>query len=66
MLQRAAQARAFLDGRDYCLPDDFKQLAVPVFSHRVVASSRHASLQKKSETTESVLREIVESVRVPL
>ena len=62
MLQRAAQARAFLDGRDYCFPDDFKQLAVPVFSHRVVASSRHASLQKKSETTESVLREIVESV----
>jgi MoxR-like ATPase len=66
MLQRAAQARAFLDGRDYCLPDDFKQLAVAVFSHRVVGSSRHASLQKKSETTESVLREIVESVPVPL
>jgi len=66
MLQRAAQARAFLEGRDFCLPDDFKQLAVAVFSHRVVASSRHASLQKKSETTESVLREIVESVPVPL
>ena len=66
MLQRAAQARAFLEGRDYCLPDDFKQLAVAVFSHRVVASSRHASLQKKSETTESVLRDIVDSVRVPL
>jgi MoxR-like ATPase len=66
MLQRAAQARAFLDGRDYCLPDDFKLLAVAVFSHRVVASSRHASLQKKSETTESVLREIVDSVPVPL
>jgi MoxR-like ATPase len=66
MLQRAAQARAFLDRRDFCLPDDFKQLAVSVFSHRVVASSRHASLQKKSETTEAVLREIVESVPVPL
>ena len=66
MLQRAAQARAFLDGRDYCLPDDFKQLAVSVFSHRVVASSRHASLQKKSETTDAVLRDIVESVPVPL
>ncbi|HEX4543443.1 MAG TPA: MoxR family ATPase, partial [Candidatus Acidoferrum sp.] len=66
MLQRAAQARAFLDGRDYCLPDDFKQLAVPVFAHRVVASLRHASLQKKSETTDSVLRDIVESVPVPL
>jgi MoxR-like ATPase len=66
MLQRAAQARAFLDGRDFCLPDDFKQLAVAVFAHRVVASARHASLQKKSESTENVLREIVESVRVPL
>jgi MoxR-like ATPase len=66
MLQRAAQARAFLEGRDYCLPDDFKQLAVSVFSHRVVASARHASLQKKSESTEGVLREIVESVRIPL
>jgi MoxR-like ATPase len=66
MLQRAAQARAFLDGRDYCLPDDFKQLAISVFSHRVVVSSRHASLQKKSETAEAVLREIIDSVDVPL
>jgi MoxR-like ATPase len=66
MLQRAAQARAFLEGRDYCVPDDFKQLAVSVFAHRVVASARHASLQKKSETTEAALWEIVESVPVPL
>jgi MoxR-like ATPase len=66
MLQRAAQARAFLEGRDYCLPDDFKLLAVSVLSHRVVGSARHASLQKKSETTENIVREIVESVRVPL
>jgi MoxR-like ATPase len=66
MLQRAAQARAFLQGRDYCIPDDFKLLAVSVLSHRVVGSARHASLQKKSETTENIVREIVESVRVPL
>ncbi len=31
MLHRAAQARAFLEGRDYCLPDDFKRLIVPGF-----------------------------------
>jgi MoxR-like ATPase len=66
MLQRAAQGRAFLEGRDYCIPDDFKRLAVAVFAHRVVASSRHASLQRKTLTTESVLRDIVESVPVPL
>jgi len=66
MLHRAAQARAFLEGRDYCLPDDFKKLIVPVFAHRVVVSSRYVSTQKKSEQAEGILREILESVRVPL
>jgi MoxR-like ATPase len=66
MLHRAAQARAFLEGRDYCLPDDFKRLVVPVFAHRVVVSSRYVSTQKKSEQSESILREILDSTRVPL
>jgi MoxR-like ATPase len=66
MLHRAAQARAFLEGRDYCLPDDFKRLIVPVFAHRVVVSSRYVSTQKNSEQAESILREIVDSTRVPL
>ena len=66
MLHRAAQARAFLEGRDYCLPDDFKQLIVAVFAHRVVVSSRYVSTQKKSEQTEAILREILETTRVPL
>lgn len=66
MLHRAAQARAFLEGRDYCLPDDFKRLVVPVFAHRVVVSSRYVSTQKKSEQAEAILREIVETARVPL
>jgi MoxR-like ATPase len=66
MLQRAAQARAYLDGRDYCLPDDFKRLILPVFAHRVVVNTRYASTQKKSTQAESILTEIVESTRVPL
>jgi MoxR-like ATPase len=66
MLHRAAQARAFLEGRDYCLPDDFKRLIVPVFAHRVVVSSRYVSTQKKSEQAEAILREILETTRVPL
>lgn len=66
MLHRAAQARAFLEGRDYCLPDDIKQLIVPVFAHRVVVSSRYVSTQKKSEQAEAILREIIDSTRVPL
>jgi MoxR-like ATPase len=66
MLHRAAQARAILNGRDYCLPDDFKRLIVQVFAHRVVVSSRYVSTQKKSEQAEAILREILETTRVPL
>ncbi len=66
MLQRAAQARAFLDGRDFCLPDDFKMLAIPVFSHRLVLNTRYATTQKKSEQSDAILQDILESTRVPL
>ena len=66
MLQRAAQARAFVEGRDFCLPDDFKQLIVPVFAHRVIVNTRYVSTQKKSQQAEAILREITDSTRVPL
>ncbi len=66
MLHRAAQARAFLEGRDFCLPDDFKRLILPVFSHRVVVSSRYVSTQRKSAQAEAILDEILETTRVPL
>jgi MoxR-like ATPase len=66
MLRRAAQARAFIEGRNYCLPDDFKQLVLPVFVHRVAVNTRYANTQKKSAHAEGVLREIVDSTPVPL
>ncbi len=65
-LYRAAQALAFLEGRPYTIPDDFKRLAMPVFAHRVVLNSRYASTLKKSEQAEAIVREIVESAEVPL
>ena len=66
MLHRAAQARAFVAGRDYAIPDDFKQLILPVFAHRVVVNTRYVSTQRKSEQAEGILTEIMESTRVPL
>jgi MoxR-like ATPase len=66
MLQRAAQARAYIEGRDFCLPDDFKQLVIPVFAHRVAVNARYATTQRKSMQAESILQEIVDSARVPL
>jgi MoxR-like ATPase len=65
-LYRAAQALAFLEGRDYCIPDDFKRLILSVFSHRCVVSSRYISTLKKSEQTAAILEEIINSTPVPL
>ncbi len=46
-LYRAAQAYAFIEGRDYCVPDDIKWLAVPVLSHRVQTKSFQAQGQRE-------------------
>ncbi len=66
MLYRAAQALAYLDGRMFATPEDFKFLAVPLLAHRVVVNARYSSTRKKSEQADDVLREIVESVPVPV
>jgi len=66
MLYRAAQAMAFLEGRDFCTPDDFKQLALPTFAHRIVISARYATTLKKADQSDQILREVVDSVPVPV
>jgi MoxR-like ATPase len=66
MLFRAAQAMAYVDGRRFATPADFKSLAVPVFSHRVVVNARYSSTLKKSEQAETIIRDIVQSVHVPV
>ncbi len=66
MLYRAAQAMAYLEGRSFCTPEDFKPLAVPVFAHRVVVDGNYGSTLKKSEQAEQIIQEIVDSVPVPM
>jgi len=65
-LYRAAQALAYLRSRTFATPDDFKHLAIPVFAHRVVVSSRYASTLRKTDQAAEVLSEIIESVPVPM
>jgi MoxR-like ATPase len=63
-LSRAAQARALLEGRDYCLPDDVKRLAVPVLAHRVI---RRAALTASGGQDErEIIQEIVDQTPVPV
>jgi MoxR-like ATPase len=66
MLYRAAQASAFLDGRSFCIPEDFKPLVVPVFAHRVSVNGRNSGNQRKTEAAEQMLRELVDTVSVPV
>ncbi|MDA2933020.1 MoxR family ATPase [Acidobacteria bacterium AH-259-D05] len=65
-LYRASQARAFARGRHYCTPDDLKQLAAPVFSHRVIVSSKYSSPLQKREESQAIIQELTEEVEVPL
>lgn len=63
---RAAQAYAFLHDRDYVIPDDVKKLAVPLLSHRILLKSSTVFQDNRAEEAERVVRQIVESVPVPL
>jgi MoxR-like ATPase len=63
-LQKAARALAFMEGRDYCLPDEIKRLAPRVLSHRVLLKSDHNG--EASKEAESIISEIVEEISVPL
>ena len=65
-LHRAAQALAFYEGRNYCIPDDIKRLVLPVLAHRVIVSSKYVSPYKRSEEAEDILTEILENIDVPL
>ncbi len=63
-LSRAAQALALVEGRDYCLPDDVKRLAVPVLAHRVI---RRAALMAAGGRTErEIVRDILDETPVPV
>ena len=64
-LRRAAQARALCERRDYCIPEDVRDLAVAVFSHRLVLDPQNGP-RHGSEEVEWIVRDILERVPVPL
>ena len=62
-LYRAAQAAALVAGRPYVVPDDVKQLAVPVLAHRVIPKGYLHGGQR--EAVEALIERLVEEVPVP-
>ena len=58
---RAVKAYAYINGRNYVIPEDIKALAVPVFAHRLVVSAGFAGESAKRK----VMEEIIANVPVP-
>ena len=59
-LMRCCQALAAIRGRDYVIPDDVKELAVPVLAHRILM--RGIRYQTDSA---AFLRELLQQVPAP-
>ncbi|MDQ3982721.1 MAG: MoxR family ATPase, partial [Actinomycetota bacterium] len=59
---RASRALAASRGRDYVVPDDIKDLSVPVLAHRILLSPE---AQMRGSTAENVLEGLVGRVPIP-
>lgn len=59
-LMRCAQALAAIRGRDYVIPDDVKELCVPVLAHRIILRGFQHQM-----TGEEFIRSVLERVTVP-
>lgn len=62
-LYRTCQALAAINGRAYVLPDDVKQMAPYVLTHRLVVNPQ---TRLRGRQPEDVIREVVETVAVPV
>jgi MoxR-like ATPase len=65
-LNKTAKALALVRGRDYCLPDDVKELAPIVLSHRVMLSRAQGLRAQSFEQAERIVLDIVDTVPVPV
>ena len=59
-LQRAAQANALLDGRNYIVPEDVKTLAPHVLPHRLILHG-----ESNPRATHEIVRAVLDEVAVP-
>lgn len=57
-LMQAAKAYAALLGRSYCIPDDVRALAVPVFSHRLGFQGGRRDTARQQTLVQRILKEV--------
>jgi MoxR-like ATPase len=62
-LYRASQAWAWLDGRDFVLPDDVREMVGPVLGHRLLLD---VDRELRGASVEAAIGDLLASVPVPL
>lgn len=62
-LTKAAQARAYMEGRDFVKPDDIKEVAVNTLHHRL-SLTPEARIRK--DNIDTIIRSLVLKVKVPM
>jgi MoxR-like ATPase len=62
-LMRFSQASAFVNGRDYVLPDDIKQSAPAVLGHRIIVKK---GTRLATSGNINIIDELVDTVKVPV
>lgn len=62
-LMKGSQAMAAIKGRDYVLPEDVKEMAVPILSHRIILKNAQGLGENKAE---AVVEKILNTVHTPL
>ena len=62
-MYKMAKALAYVRGREYVVPDDIKELAPYVFSHRIMLSPKGKSVVSGNE---EAIERVVSSVEVPV
>jgi MoxR-like ATPase len=65
-LFEACQARALVKGRDYVTPDDVKQMAIPVLSHRILVRARGADPAAVARERVRAVYDNLKRVKVPV
>ncbi|WP_234123069.1 AAA family ATPase [Clostridium hydrogenum] len=62
-LMKGSQAYAAINGRDYVIPEDVKEMAIPILSHRLILKNDSGVLENMGQ---NVVTKIANSINPPL
>jgi MoxR-like ATPase len=65
-LFRGARAYALVQGRDYLVPDDVRELAIPCLAHRLLPAGMGSATLDAHEQAAALLESILDEIEVPV